>query len=93
MILDFEGVSVSGFSDDQKQKLVELIELFIGNMREGHAEIRMEEIVAHLDNTWSNTPTNFLQGTLHSACPVLKPGCVTYRFIVAEISSYSGDPL
>ncbi len=52
LILDFEGVPVSGFSDDQKQQLVELIKLFVGNMREGHAEIRMEEIVAHLDSTW-----------------------------------------
>ena len=52
LVLNFEGVPVTGFSDKQKQQLLELVELFVGNMRQGHADIRMEEIVAHLDNTW-----------------------------------------
>ncbi len=52
LTLKFEGVRVSEFSDQQKQQLVELIELFVGNMREDHANIRMEEVVAQLDNTW-----------------------------------------
>ena len=52
LVLNFEGIPVARFSDMQQQQLLELIGLFVGNMRQGHADIRMEEIVAHLDNTW-----------------------------------------
>jgi len=51
LVLDFEGVSVSGFSDGQKQQLLDLIGLFIGNLRDGHAKIRMDEVAEHLDET------------------------------------------
>ncbi len=40
LVLNFEGVPVAGFSDKQKQQLLELIGLFVDNMRQGHAEIR-----------------------------------------------------
>lgn len=52
LVLDYEGAPVSNFSPDQKQQLVALIELFVGNLREEHAAIRMEEVIAHLDATW-----------------------------------------
>ena len=29
-----------------------LIGLFVGNMREGHARVRMEKVEEHLDETW-----------------------------------------
>jgi hypothetical protein len=52
LVLPFEGLSVSDFSTGQKAGLLELIELFVGNMREGHANVRMEEVAALLDETW-----------------------------------------
>ena len=52
LVLNYEGVPVSGFSDKQKDLLLELIGLFVGNLREGHAEVRMEEVATHLDDTW-----------------------------------------
>jgi hypothetical protein len=52
VVLDYEGVSAASFIPDQKTRLLELIGLFVGNMREDHAGIRMEEIAAHLDETW-----------------------------------------
>jgi hypothetical protein len=52
LVLNYEGVPVSGFSDKQKDLLFELIGLFVGNMRDGHAEVRMEEVTTHLDDTW-----------------------------------------
>ena len=50
--LDYEGVPVAEFSEEQKKQLLALIELFVGNMRDGHADIRMEEVATQLDNTW-----------------------------------------
>jgi hypothetical protein len=52
LALAFEGIPVRDFSTEQEADLLEVVELFVGNMREGHAQIRMEEVVAHLDETW-----------------------------------------
>jgi hypothetical protein len=51
LVLDFEGAPVSGFSAGQKQQLLDLIGLFVGNMRDEHASIRMDEVAEHLDET------------------------------------------
>jgi hypothetical protein len=52
LVLEYEGIPVARFSDEQKTQLLDLIELFVGNLREGHADIRMDEVTAHLDETW-----------------------------------------
>ena len=51
IVLDYAGVAVSSFSAAQQLQLLELIELFVGNMREGHAEVRMRDVAARLDET------------------------------------------
>jgi hypothetical protein len=51
-VIDYAGVSVSTFSPFQKTRLVELIELFVNNQEEGHARLKMDEVKAHLDETW-----------------------------------------
>lgn len=51
IVLDYAGVAVSSFSAAQQQQLLELIDLFVGNMREGHAEVRMRDVAARLDET------------------------------------------
>ena len=50
--LDYVGVSASEFTDAQKDRLLELIRLYVDNMDDGHAEIKMTEVAAHIDNTW-----------------------------------------
>jgi hypothetical protein len=52
IVLDFAGVRVSSFSDGQKQQLLELISLYVGNVREGHARVHMSDVAKHLDNTY-----------------------------------------
>jgi hypothetical protein len=49
--LPYEGASVANFTVEQKAKLLELIKLFVGNLREDQAAVRMEEVTAHLDQT------------------------------------------
>ena len=51
IFLDYAGVAVSSFSAAQQQQLLELVELFVGNIREGHAEVRMRDVAARLDET------------------------------------------
>jgi hypothetical protein len=52
LVLDYEGTPVAGFSHQQKTQLLDLIDLFIGNLRDDQASIRMDEIAALLDHSW-----------------------------------------
>jgi len=51
-VIDYSGVSASTFSAAQKEQLLTLAENYIGNLRDGHAAIWMEQIEAHIDETW-----------------------------------------
>ena len=52
LVLDYAGVRVSTFSAGQKQQLLRLVALYVGNMREPHARVRMSEVERHLDDTY-----------------------------------------
>ncbi|MCA9195485.1 MAG: DUF3500 domain-containing protein [Planctomycetales bacterium] len=49
--LDYAGLKCDQLSDAQEQKLLALIEEYIGNMRLPHAQVKMSEVKAHLDRT------------------------------------------
>jgi hypothetical protein len=51
-VIDYAGVSAATFAAERKQRLLQLIGLFVHNQSEGHARVRMEEVTAHLDETW-----------------------------------------
>jgi hypothetical protein len=51
-VLDYAGVPAMELSDAQLQQLVGLIELFVGNMDDGHARVKMKEVLAHMDRTY-----------------------------------------
>lgn len=52
LVIDFAGLPVSTFTAAQKQALLKLIGLFVGNMDDGHARVKMDEVTALLDETW-----------------------------------------
>lgn len=52
LTLNYQGLQVSKFSNVQKEKLLDLVYLYISNIREGHDKVKMEEVTAHIDNTW-----------------------------------------
>ena len=52
VVLDYAGARVSEFSDPQRKQLVDLMDLYVGNMNPGHARVRMEEVKRHLAETW-----------------------------------------
>lgn len=52
VVLDYAGIRVSEFTPAQKQQLLRLAGIYVGNMRENHQGIRMAEIEQHLDDTW-----------------------------------------
>jgi hypothetical protein len=52
LYLDYQGIQVKNISDQQKDVLLNLIDQYINNIREGHSEIKMEEVTLHIDDTW-----------------------------------------
>jgi hypothetical protein len=51
LVLDYAGVRVSTFTATQKKQLLDLIGLYVGNLREGHARVHLAEVERHLDAT------------------------------------------
>lgn len=48
----YQGLPVTRLNATQRAALLDLIGLYVDNMDEGHAELRMDEVMAHLDRTW-----------------------------------------
>jgi hypothetical protein len=52
LVLDYAGLRATSLSAAQREGLLRLIAEYVNNMDEGHARVRMEEVRAHLDDTW-----------------------------------------
>jgi hypothetical protein len=52
VVLDFAGIRASELAAPQQQQMLELASLYIGNMDDGHAQVKIDEIKRHLDNTY-----------------------------------------
>ncbi len=51
IVLDYAGIPAAELSAGARKQLLDLIGLYVHNMREGHARVRMDEVGAHLDET------------------------------------------
>lgn len=50
-VVDYAGVSAATFSPVQREAFLKLIHHYVGNLRDPHAEVWMDQISAHLDET------------------------------------------
>jgi hypothetical protein len=50
--LDYTGVPVSSMTPAQKKELQDLIALYVDNMDDGHAKVKMTEVNKHLNETY-----------------------------------------
>ena len=69
--LNYEGLPVSKLNAENKEKLVHLITQYINNMKEGHHQIKVEEIMAYWDHTYfawvgETTPDAVFYYRIHS---------------------------
>ena len=46
------GIKCSELTAKQKDQLLKLINIYVGNMTEGHAKVKMVEVKKHLDATY-----------------------------------------
>jgi hypothetical protein len=51
-IIPYAGIRASNFTDQQKALLKDVIGLWVGNMRDEHARVRMAEVEQFLDETY-----------------------------------------
>ena len=51
IVLDYAGLPGSKLTVGQRTMLLELVGEYVGNMSDGHAKVRMDEVKAHLDRT------------------------------------------
>ena len=49
VVLDYAGVPARTLNDSQKRQLLTLIGLYVHNMRDEHARVRIDEVNAHMD--------------------------------------------
>ena len=52
VVLDYAGAPAAGFSQPARKQLLDLVDLYVGNMDEGHARVKMDEVKRHIDRTW-----------------------------------------
>lgn len=52
VVTPYQGIAATSLSADQRAGLLDLIALWVSHMPQAHAEVKMEEVRAHMDNTW-----------------------------------------
>jgi len=52
VVLDSTGVQASNLTAPARRRLVDLVHLYVSNMDDGHARVKMDEVSRHIDNTW-----------------------------------------
>ena len=51
-VIPFAGLPAAKLSPAQKKQLLALAALFVNNQSDGHARVKLDEVAAHLDETW-----------------------------------------
>lgn len=52
VVIEYAGLRTNDLSAPTRQRFRDLIHLYISNMNEGHARVKMDEVDRHLENTW-----------------------------------------
>ncbi len=52
VVLDYAGLRAKGLAAGARQRLRELVEMYVSNLDDGHARVKMGEVDRHLDDTW-----------------------------------------
>ena len=52
VVLDYAGIRATDLTGAQRRQLLDLIALYVDNMDDGHARVKMDEVRAFLDRTW-----------------------------------------
>ena len=93
VVLDYAGLRVSEMTDRQRTQLVDLVALYINNMDEGHARVKMDEVRRYLDRTWfawigATDPGGVFYYRVHSPVVLIEFD----HQVPANLKQYAKDP-
>jgi hypothetical protein len=52
VVIDYAGLRTSDLTAAMRQRFRDLINLYVSNMDDGHARVKMDEVDRHIENTW-----------------------------------------
>jgi hypothetical protein len=52
VVLDYAGLRTNDLTTQARGRLRDLLNLYVSNMDDGHARVKMDEVDRHIDNTW-----------------------------------------
>jgi hypothetical protein len=52
VVIEYAGLRTNDLAAPAQQRFRDLIHLYISNMQDGHARVKMDEVDRHLNNTW-----------------------------------------
>ncbi len=52
VVIEYSGLHANDLTGAARSRLRDLTQLYVSNMDEGHARVKMDEVDRHLDNTW-----------------------------------------
>jgi hypothetical protein len=52
VVLDYAGARAADLAQPQRKQLLDLVDLYVGNMDDGHARVKMDEVKRHIDRSW-----------------------------------------
>ncbi len=52
VVLDYAGAGAAAFTRSQRDQLLKLIDMYVSNMDDGHAKVKMGDVRKHLDQTY-----------------------------------------
>lgn len=52
VVLEYAGLSARGMDAARQRQLLDLVELYVSNMDDGHAKVKMAEVRTHINDTW-----------------------------------------
>ena len=52
VVLDYAGIRAKDLESQARKQLRDLVQLYVSNMDDGHARVRMSEVEKHIENTW-----------------------------------------
>lgn len=52
LVMDYAGIRAAEMTEAQRTQLLNVVAEYVGNMKEGHAKVRMAEVRKHLNDTY-----------------------------------------
>ena len=52
VVIDYAGLRTNELTGLTRERLRDLINLYVSNLNDGHARVKMDEVDRHIDNTW-----------------------------------------